>query len=67
MANRAHPKIDIRTWCRLGQVEDQAADPIVTIRDIEAMYVEWRRRLRTGTKTRQEQLISIEQDTELLR
>lgn len=58
---------DIRTWCRLCHVEDQSNDLIIAVRDIEAMYVEWRRRLRLGTKARQEQLISIEGDTELIR
>jgi transcriptional regulator with XRE-family HTH domain len=58
---------DIRAWCRLCRAEDQADDLIVTVRDIEAMYVEWRRRLRTGTRARQEKLISIEGETEFLR
>jgi hypothetical protein len=31
------------------------------------MYVEWRRRLLTGTKARQDKLISIEDETELFR
>jgi len=44
---------DIRTWCLYSGAPDQADDLIVTVRDIEAMYVEWRRRLRTGTKARQ--------------
>jgi transcriptional regulator with XRE-family HTH domain len=58
---------DIRVWCRLCDATDQAADLIVTVRDIEAMYVEWRRRLLTGTKARQDKLISIEGETELIR
>jgi transcriptional regulator with XRE-family HTH domain len=58
---------DIRVWCLHSGAPEQAADLIVTARDIEAMYVEWRRRLRTGTKARQEKSISIESETELLR
>ncbi|RSM55059.1 DNA-binding protein [Actinoplanes sp. ATCC 53533] len=58
---------DIRVWCRLCHAEDQANDLIVTVRDIEAMYVEWRRRLRAGTRARQEKLISIEGETEFMR
>ena len=58
---------DIRVWCRLCHAETQTADLIVTVRDIEAMYVEWRRRLLTGTKARQDKLISIEGETELFR
>jgi transcriptional regulator with XRE-family HTH domain len=58
---------DIRVWCRLCGTAEQADDLIVTARDIEAMYVEWRRRLRTGTKARQHKLISLEGETTLLR
>lgn len=58
---------DIRVWYRLCGAGDQAADLIVTVRDIEAMYVEWRRRLLTGTKARQDKLISIEGETEFIR
>jgi transcriptional regulator with XRE-family HTH domain len=58
---------DIRVWCLHSGTPEQADDLIVTARDIEAMYVEWRRRLRTGTKARQEKSISIESETELLR
>jgi transcriptional regulator with XRE-family HTH domain len=58
---------DIRTWCRLANSPDQADDLIVAARDIEAMYVEWRRRLRTGTKARQEKSVSLEAETTVLR
>jgi transcriptional regulator with XRE-family HTH domain len=58
---------DIREWCLHSGISDQADDLIVAARDIEAMYVEWRRRLRTGTKARQGESLSIEVDTELLR
>ncbi len=58
---------DIRTWCRLTAADGQALDLIATVRDIEIMYVEWRRKLRTGTKRRQEASIAIEADTKLFR
>jgi transcriptional regulator with XRE-family HTH domain len=58
---------DIRIWCGQTGSADQTDDLIVAARDIEAMYVEWRRRLRTGTKARQEKSISIEEETELFR
>lgn len=58
---------DIRTWCRLCHADDQSSDLVVALRDMEAMYVEWRRRLRTGTRARQEKSISIEATTELIR
>lgn len=58
---------DIRAWCYLCRAEDQARDLVVAVRGIEAMYVEWRRRLQTGTKARQDKSISIEGESELIR
>jgi transcriptional regulator with XRE-family HTH domain len=58
---------DIRTWCQLTAADDQAPDLIATVRDIEIMYVEWRGKLRAGTKRRQEASITIEADTKLFR
>lgn len=58
---------DIRDWCRLCDAPGQVDDLIATVRNIESMYVEWRRMLRTGTKRRQEASISFEADTKLFR
>lgn len=58
---------DIRTWCRLTCSEEQVPDLIAAARDIELMYIEWRRKLRTGTKRRQETSLRLEADTRLLR
>ena len=58
---------DIKLWCRLCNIEDQTDDLIITARDIEAMYVEWRRRLRTGTDARQVKSIALEHEAQLLR
>ncbi|MFC4070387.1 helix-turn-helix domain-containing protein [Actinoplanes subglobosus] len=58
---------DIRGWCRACGAGEQADDLVITARDIEAMYVEWRRRLRTGTRARQEKSQSLEADTQLMR
>lgn len=58
---------DIRTWCHACGVAEQAEDLIITARDIESSYVEWRRRLRTGTRARQEKSLSLEADTQLMR
>ncbi|MEU4191468.1 helix-turn-helix transcriptional regulator [Kribbella sp. NPDC026611] len=41
---------DIQTWCRVCGAEDQAADLIAQARAIESMYVEFRRRARSGVK-----------------
>jgi transcriptional regulator with XRE-family HTH domain len=58
---------DISIWCRLCRADEQFEDFVVTVRDIEAMYVEWRRRLRTGTRARQEKSQSLEAQTQLMR
>lgn len=41
---------DIRVWCQVCGAEDQAADLIAQARAIESMYVEFRRRARSGVK-----------------
>jgi transcriptional regulator with XRE-family HTH domain len=65
--NQAPTEGDIRAWCRLTAADGQVLDLIASVRDIEIMYVEWRRKLRTGTKRRQEASITIEADTKLFR
>jgi hypothetical protein len=42
-------------------------DLLATVRNIEAMYVEWRRMLGTGIRRRQEASITIEAETKLFR
>jgi transcriptional regulator with XRE-family HTH domain len=58
---------DLHVWCRTCGALDQLGDLVATVRDIEAMYVEWRRRLRTGTRRRQEKSRALEADTRLMR
>ncbi|MGY0233259.1 helix-turn-helix domain-containing protein [Longispora urticae] len=58
---------DIRSWCHHCQAQDHVADLTAAVRTIEAMYVEWRRMLNTGTKRRQEASISLEAQTKLFR
>ncbi|MPZ65845.1 MAG: helix-turn-helix domain-containing protein [Pseudonocardiaceae bacterium] len=54
---------DIRVWCRHCGAPEQIPDLIATVRNVEAMYIEWRRMLRVGTKRRQEASISLESQT----
>lgn len=58
---------DLRVWCEHCNTPDQIPDLVATVRNIEAMYVEWRRMLRTGTKRRQEASLTIESETRLFR
>lgn len=41
---------DIRAWCRVCGAEDQTADLIAASRSAESMYVEWKRRQRSGLR-----------------
>ncbi|WP_350280198.1 DUF5753 domain-containing protein [Kribbella sp. HUAS MG21] len=41
---------DIRMWCQVCGADDQAPDLIAQARAIESMYVEFRRRARSGVK-----------------
>jgi transcriptional regulator with XRE-family HTH domain len=58
---------DIQHWCQFCSALDQVPDLIATVRNIETMYIEWRRNLQTGTKKRQEASIRLEAGTKLFR
>jgi transcriptional regulator with XRE-family HTH domain len=58
---------DIRIWCHHAGANDQIPDLIATVRHIEAMYVEWRRMLGTGTRRRQKNSLELEAQTRLMR
>ncbi|GHG45842.1 hypothetical protein GCM10018779_02030 [Streptomyces griseocarneus] len=58
---------DIRAWCAACGAGEQAADLVATARAADSMYVEWRRRHRTGLRQAQERLISGYEETSLFR
>jgi transcriptional regulator with XRE-family HTH domain len=58
---------DIRTWCHHTRTHNQVADLVATVRNIEAMYIEWRRMLGTGTRRRQQASRTLEAKTRLMR
>jgi len=58
---------DIRTWCHRTGANQHIPDLIATVRNIEAMYVEWRRMLGTGTRRRQRTSRTLEAQTQLMR
>lgn len=58
---------DIRVWCRHANAANQVSDLIATVRNIEAMYIEWRRMLGTGTRRRQHASRTLEAKTRLMR
>jgi transcriptional regulator with XRE-family HTH domain len=58
---------DIQAWCHHAGANEQLPDIIATVRHIEAMYVEWRRMLGTGTRRRQQAARTFEAETRLMR
>ncbi|MFE9645327.1 helix-turn-helix domain-containing protein [Streptomyces sp. NPDC006365] len=58
---------DIRRWCQACGVADQAEDIIAQSRNAESMYVEWRRKVRTGLKQLQNSYVPLFQSTQLFR
>ena len=64
---RSASEDDVRAWCRHCGAENQLPDLIATVRNIEAMWLEWRRTLRTGTKVRQQQSVGLYEKTHVFR
>ncbi|GAA0358041.1 helix-turn-helix transcriptional regulator [Streptomyces blastmyceticus] len=58
---------DIRAWTLHCGAQEQAADLIATARNIEGMYVEWRRTERTGLKGAQEAALPLFERTRRFR
>ena len=50
---------DIRAWCVACRAEDQCADLIAANRSVDSMYVEWRRKQRTGLRRLQESAVPL--------
>lgn len=58
---------DLRAWCGHTSAENQIPDLVAAVRDIESMYVEWRRKLSAGTRRRQNASRRLESNTKLIR
>ncbi|MFF3879424.1 Scr1 family TA system antitoxin-like transcriptional regulator, partial [Streptomyces sp. NPDC001978] len=58
---------DIRRWCQACGAADQAPDIIAQSRNAESMYVEWRRKVRTGLKQLQKSYVPLFKSTRLFR
>ncbi|WP_371779146.1 helix-turn-helix domain-containing protein [Streptosporangium subroseum] len=58
---------DILGWTRVTASEDQASDLLASLRTLETMYAEWRRRLRTGMRARQQSISELEGGATLIR
>ncbi|MEU2563854.1 helix-turn-helix transcriptional regulator [Streptomyces longispororuber] len=58
---------DIRRWCAACGVPEQAADIIAQSRNAETMYVEWRRKVRSGLKQLQNSYLPLFRSTRQFR
>ncbi|MEU1664580.1 helix-turn-helix transcriptional regulator [Streptomyces sparsogenes] len=58
---------DIRAWCTACGAEEQAADLIAQSRTANSMWVEWRRKQRTGLRRLQESYNELFEQTGLFR
>ncbi|MGQ4358852.1 helix-turn-helix domain-containing protein [Streptomyces sp. SAS_272] len=58
---------DIRHWCEACGAAGQADDIIAQSRTAESMYVEWRRKVRTGLKQLQNSYVPLFKSTQLFR
>jgi transcriptional regulator with XRE-family HTH domain len=58
---------DIRAWCIHCGAPGQAPDLIATARAVDAMYVEWRRKMRSGLKHFQDSYQPLYEQTSLFR
>ncbi len=58
---------DIRIWCSICGVPDQAADLTAALRGIDSMYVEWRRMVRSGMRRLQEAPLPLYERTRQFR
>jgi transcriptional regulator with XRE-family HTH domain len=58
---------DIRAWCKICGVPDQATDLTATLRAIDSMYIEWRRQVPAGMRRVQEASLPLWERTRQFR
>jgi transcriptional regulator with XRE-family HTH domain len=66
-AKQAPSVSDIRVWCEICGVADQAADLIAASRAADSMYVEWKRLHRSGMRRVQETRRTLYEKTKLFK
>ncbi|NKY29012.1 helix-turn-helix domain-containing protein [Nocardia gamkensis] len=65
--DRSPTEAHLRAYCRHTGNDDQLPDLIATLRNVQAAYLEWRKVLGTGTKRRQNQVVKLSEESELMR
>jgi transcriptional regulator with XRE-family HTH domain len=66
-AKQAPSDSDIRVWCEICGVADQAADLIAASRTADSMYIEWKRLHRSGMRRVQETRRTLYEKTKLFK
>jgi hypothetical protein len=66
-AKQAPSDSDIRVWCEICKVADQAVDLIAASRAADSMYVEWKRLHRSGMRRVQETRRTLYEKTRLFK
>jgi hypothetical protein len=66
-AKQAPSDSDIRTWCEVCGVPDQALDLIAASRAADSMYTEWKRLHRTGMRRAQDMRVPLYEKTRLFK
>jgi transcriptional regulator with XRE-family HTH domain len=66
-AKQAPSDADIRIWCGVCGVAEQAADLIAASRAADSMYTEWKRLHRTGMRRAQDMRVPLYEKTKLFK
>jgi hypothetical protein len=66
-AKQAPSDSDIRTWCEICRVAEQAADLIAASRAADSIYVDWKRLHRSGMRRVQETRRSLYEKTKVFK
>ncbi|MCD0449802.1 helix-turn-helix domain-containing protein [Actinocorallia sp. API 0066] len=66
-AKQAVTDADIRVWCRVCGAQDQAPDLVAASRNVESMFVRWRRAHATGLRHAQQSRVPLYERTRLMR
>ncbi|MEV6558964.1 helix-turn-helix transcriptional regulator [Nocardia sp. NPDC051756] len=59
--------VDIRAYCAHADTNDQIADLLATLHNIDSAYLEWKQVLGTGVKRRQQQTLKLEAEATVIR
>ena len=66
-ARQAPSADEIRVWCERCEAQRQIPDLVESLRIVEGMWVEWRRRMRTGMRRIQESYLPLYERTRQFR